>query len=212
MVTRTLQRTIDTMDQLRSIIESPAPDALSILKEKDYLDEHCQAFIAQSPFLLLATASRDGRCDISPRGDAPGFVLVLDERTVVLPDRPGNRRLDSMENMIDNPHAALIFLVPTMEETLRVQGRATIVEDDDLLAQMAVRGKAPRLGIVIETEEVYFQCAKALKRSKLWDPASWIDREQLPSFARILADQVKQPDRSVEVIDEQLKASAERLY
>lgn len=212
MVTRTFQRTIGTLDELRGIIESPAPDALSILKEKDHLDEHCQAFIARSPFLLLATAGADGRCDVSPRGDGPGFVLVLDERTLVVPDRPGNRRLDSMRNIIENPRAGLIFLVPTMEETLRVNGRATIVEDDELMARMTVRGKAPRLGIVIDTEEVYFQCAKALKRSRLWDPATWAERETLPSFAKILTDQVRQPDRTVEAIDEQLRASAKRLY
>src|SRR5688500_1877904 len=121
---RTFNQVVTSMEQLRGIIESPKLDALSILKEHTELDAHCRAFVAQAPFLLLATAGASGRCDVSPRGDAPGFVRVLDERTIVIPDRPGNRRIDSMRNIIENPHAGVVFMVPNVDETLRVNGRA----------------------------------------------------------------------------------------
>ncbi len=185
---------------------------MSLLKQKETLDEHCRSVIAAAPFMLLATAGRDGRCDVSPRGDAPGFVMVLDDRTIVIPDRPGNRRLDSLENIIGNPHAATLFMVPNMDETLRVNGRAWITDDPDLLSQMKMQNKQPILGIVIEAEEVYFQCARAFKRSKIWQPESWIDRSTLPSFAQILYDQVQPEGETVENLEIYTAEGNRRLY
>ena len=185
---------------------------MSLLKQKETLDEHCRSVIAAAPFMLLATAGRDGRCDVSPRGDAPGFVMVLDDRTIVIPDRPGNRRLDSLENIIDNPHAATLFMVPNMDETLRVNGRAWITDDPDLLSQMKMQNKQPLLGIVIEAEEVYFQCARAFKRSNIWRPESWIDRSSLPSFAQILYDQIRPEGETIENLERYNAESNRRLY
>jgi PPOX class probable FMN-dependent enzyme len=203
---------IERTDQLRALIPAPQPDAPAVRKQRPRLDAHCRAVIAQAPFLLLATAGSDGRCDVSPRGDAPGFVQVLDDETLAIPDRPGNRRLDSLQNILDNPHAGLIFLVPGMDETLRVNGRAMLVRDPDLLAQMPARGKTPTLAIVIETEEVYFQCARAFKRSRLWQPDTWLDRDTLPTLGRILKDQARIDDLTVEQIDCYLDEANRNLY
>jgi PPOX class probable FMN-dependent enzyme len=212
MVTTSTGHRIASVEQLREMIPSPDPTALSILKQKETLDEHCRSVIATAPFMLLATAGPDGRCDVSPRGDAPGFVMVLDERTIVIPDRPGNRRLDSLENILNNPYAGTLFMVPNMDETLRVNGRAWLTDDPDLLSQMTMQNRQPLLGIVIEAEEVYFQCARAFKRSKLWQPDTWIDRSALPSFAKILHDQIKPDGMSVETLETYNEESNRRLY
>lgn len=174
---------VETIERLREIVPAPEPTAFAIRKQKETLDEDCRAVIAAAPFMLLATAGADGRCDVSPRGDAPGFVLVLDERTIVIPDRPGNRRLDSLENTLSNGFAATIFMVPNLDRTLRINGRAWITEDSELLSRMTMQNQPPLLGIVIETEEVYFQFAGAFDRSKLWQPDTWLDRAALPSFS-----------------------------
>src|SRR6266850_657043 len=133
---------ITNEQELRAIIGTPGPRA--VLKQRPVLDDYCRAFIARSPFVLMATAGGDGRCDVSPKGDAPGFVLVLDERRLLIPDRPGNKRIDGMRNLLQNPHVGLIFLIPGLEETLRVNGRGWIVRDEDLLARCEVKGKLPR--------------------------------------------------------------------
>lgn len=151
------------------------------------LDSHCKDYIARSPFLLLATSDRDGSCDVSPRGDAPGFVLVLDEHRLVIPERPGNRRMDSLRNIVSNPHIGLIFLIPGLGETLRVNGRAYVTKDERLLQQMEANGKTPQLAIGVVVEECYMHCAKAFMRSNLWKPESWLAAQELPSAARILA-------------------------
>ena len=149
--------------ELREIVGVPV--ARSVQKERSTLDRHCRAFIARSSFLLIATAGADGRCDISPKGDAPGFVLVLDDRRLVIPDRPGNKRLDGMKNLLANPHVGLIFLVPGREETLRVNGRAWITRDPELLERSAVQGRTPSLAIGVEVEQCFLHCAKAFRRS-----------------------------------------------
>ena len=154
------------------------------------LDAHCRAFIALSPFAVLATSDAEGRMDASPRGDAPGFVAVLDDATLLLPDRPGNRRVDSYSNVLANPGVGLIFFVPGINETVRVNGRARVITDGDLLAKVAAQGKVPRTALLISVDEAYFHCAKALIRSKLWDPATRIERKQFPTLGRIIADQV----------------------
>lgn len=153
------------------------------------LDRHCRSFIALSPFLVIATADADGHADASPRGDAPGFVRVLDDVTLLLPDRPGNNLVDSYANTLANPGVGLIFLVPGIDETLRVNGTARIVTDPALLEGLAAQGKIPRTGLLIDVREAFFHCGKALKRARLWDPAQQVERARLPSLGRIIADQ-----------------------
>lgn len=203
---------VTSIERLREIINQPKPDAPAVRKQIDTLDAHCRAFIARSPFVLLSTAGAGGRCDVSPRGDGPGFVLVLDDRTLVVPDRPGNRRLDSFQNIIENPHAGLIFMVPNVDETLRVNGCAWLSEDPELLARMPMGGKTPSLGIVIEAEEIFFHCARAFKRARLWEPDTWIDRAELPTLGQILHDQLNPENTSVEDYDSWLDESNKRLY
>jgi PPOX class probable FMN-dependent enzyme len=170
------------------------PSERSLQKEMTKLDAHCRNFIALSPFLVIATAGADGLGDCSPRGDAPGFVAVLDDTTILIPDRLGNNRTDSLRNIIDNPGIGLLFLLPGVNETLRVNGIARITTDAALLAPLAAHGKAPRSGLLIEVKEAYLQCGKALIRSKLWDPATQIERARFPSLGKILADQIGLPD------------------
>lgn len=154
------------------------------------LDRHCRRIIALSPFCLLATQGPGG-ADISPRGDPAGFVRVLDDRTLLLPDRVGNNRLDNMLNLLANPRIGLLFLVPGMNETLRINGTARITDDARLLAPSAVNGRAPKVALVIAVEEAFLHCAKALVRAALWDPAARIDRASLPSYAAMLLDHVR---------------------
>lgn len=205
-------RTITSLDQLRDVINAPKTDSGVMRKELPFIDPHARNFIEKSPFALLSTSGSSGRCDVSPRGDGPGFVKVLDEKTVVIPDRPGNRRLDSMENILENPHAGLLFLIPNVEETLRLNGRATIIQDDELLATMAMKGKVPTLGILIEVEELFFHCARAFRRAELWQPDTWIDRSELPTLGKIMADQLKLGDEVVDEIDEGLDRANKNLY
>src|SRR5207248_6499030 len=171
---------------LRALLGTPSEVALK--KQIAALDGHCRALIAHAPFMLLATAGADGRCDVSPKGDPPGFARVLDDTHLVIPDRPGNKRLDGMRNILENPHVGLIFLVPARGETLRVNGRAAITRDPELLARMEVGGKRPLLAIGVEVEEVFLHCAKAFKRSRLWEPERWPDLAALASSARMFRD------------------------
>ena len=154
-------------------------------KLADRLTHATRRFVERSPFVLLATASADGRCDVSPRGDPPGFVRILDERTLLLPDRPGNRLADSLRNITENPHVGLLFLIPGLGETLRVNGRASVVTDRELLEPSAVEGKAPTLGILVEIEQVFTHCPKAFIRSELWNPERYADRSELPSAGEV---------------------------
>jgi PPOX class probable FMN-dependent enzyme len=165
---------------------------LAQMKELTRLDKHCRAFIALSPFLVLATSDAEGRLDASPRGDAPGFVLVLDDTMLLLPDRPGNNRVDSYGNVVANPGVGLIFFVPGIDETLRVNGRASVTTDASLLADAEAMGKVPRAGLLIAVEQAFFHCAKALKRSHLWDAGRHVERGSFPSLGKIIADQTAQ--------------------
>jgi len=167
-----------------------APSERAVRKQLDHLDPHCRAFIALSPFAVLATTDGAGNVDASPRGDAPGFVHVLDAHTLVLPDRPGNRRIDSLQNIIAHPGIGLIFFVPGIDETVRVNGTAVITTDAATLAPLAAQGKTPTSAIVVTVREAYYHCAKALIRSKLWDPATRTDRATFPSLGQILVDQI----------------------
>jgi PPOX class probable FMN-dependent enzyme len=162
---------------------------LAIAKTRPALDRYSRQFIAMSPFLVISTADSEGKADLSPRGDPPGFVHVVDDRTILIPDRPGNNRLDTMANITANPNVGCLFFIPGFEDTLRLNGKARITDDAALLAHCTVNGKAPKVGILITVEEVFMHCAKALKRSKLWGPEYRQDRTQLPSIARIILEQ-----------------------
>ena len=182
--------------ELRDILGSPSERAVK--KDIAGLDEHGRAYIARSPFMLLATSSATGRCDVSPKGDAPGFVRVLDDHHLVVPERPGNRRLDGMRNIVDNPHVGMIFLIPGREETLRVNGRAWIVRDAEILASLTARGKEPPVAIGVEIEECFFHCPKAFRRSELWEPERWPDRDALPTMACVIYDQIRPEGKTLE--------------
>jgi PPOX class probable FMN-dependent enzyme len=207
--TTTFSDTITTLEQLRQII--PPPNELAVRKQISTLDEHCRAFIARSPFLFLATSNARGDCDVSPKGDAPGFVQVLDDSTLAIPDRPGNNRLDSLTNILENPHAGVLFLIPGADWTLRVNGRASIVRDADILERCAVAGKQPALAIAVEVEEAFLHCPKCVLRSKLWDSDAWSAQDDL-SFAQIARDHVKLQDVPVEVVQQALDKAHETLY
>ncbi|VFR34986.1 Phosphohydrolase (MutT/nudix family protein) [plant metagenome] len=163
------------------------PAAASIKKEIDYLHPHYQAFVKAAPFVALATQGPDG-LDVSPRGDPAGFVHLHDDRTLLLPDRRGNNRIDSLRNIVHDPRVALLFLIPGVGETLRVNGRAVITTDPGLLARFAVAGKLPLSVLVVHVEKVFFQCSRAVLRARLWDPAVQIARTALPSTGTILQD------------------------
>ncbi|MBB4120983.1 pyridoxamine 5'-phosphate oxidase family protein [Martelella radicis] len=153
------------------------------------LDDHATAFIERAPFLCLGTQGSDGRADVSPRGDPAGFVKVLDANTLAIPDRPGNNRLDSLSNIIANPSVGLLFIIPGFDDTLRINGTAQLVRDPELLESMSVKGRAPKLAIVVSIDEVFMHCAKAFRRSHLWDPAHFQDRAGFPSLSKIILDQ-----------------------
>ena len=193
---------VASLDELRVLMGEPSEVALR--KDIGRLDEHCRAFIARAPFVLVATADARGRCDVSPKGDAPGFVLVVDDQHLLIPDRPGNKRFDGMRNLLENPGVGLLFLLPGSEETLRVNGRATIVRDPEWLARLAAQGKTPQLAIAVEVEEAFLHCAKCVKRSGLWEPARWPDREGLASPAQMFRDHARLP-LSVEELDRRLQ-------
>jgi PPOX class probable FMN-dependent enzyme len=171
--------------ELRELYGQPSDGAIA--KEIDYVHPHYRAMIEASPFVVMATCGPDG-LDVSPRGDPAGFVVVQDEHTLLIPDRRGNNRADSLNNLIADPRIALLFLIPGVGETLRVNGRAEISVEPPLLERFPAQGKLPRSVIVVHVERVYFQCPKALVRSDLWNPAKHIERKALPSTGTILAD------------------------
>lgn len=179
---------VEDLGQLREVYG--APSERSLKKQLTRFDEHCRAFIARSPFLVIASSDPSGRCDASPKGDTPGFVEVLDDETLLIPDRLGNNRVDTIGNLLARPGVGLIFFVPGLNETLRVNGTARITTDPALLEPLAVNGKAPRSGILVTADEVYFHCGKALIRSDLWNPEKQLRRSEFPSLGHILADQI----------------------
>ena len=178
--------TVNSEQALRELYGHPGERAVA--KEQARLDEPTRAFIAHSPFLVMGTAGADGRCDVSPKGDAPGFVHVLDDHHLAIPDRLGNNRLDGLRNVVDNPHVGLIFFIPGREDTLRVNGRATISRDEALLERLAVNGKRPQTALVVEVEQTFMHCARAFKRAGLWDPQRWPDASGVPSMQRMIWD------------------------
>ena len=170
-----------------------SPKQIVLDKQTDRLNELTKQFIERSPFVCVASAHPEGGLDVSPRGDPAGFVRVLDERTLLLPDRPGNKLADTLTNLLADPRIALLFLIPGVGDTFRVNGRARITDDPGLLAPCAVEGKVPKLGILVSIEEAYTQCAKALIRSDLWNPDKHIERSELPSSGEILREIKRDP-------------------
>ncbi|MCC6470877.1 MAG: pyridoxamine 5'-phosphate oxidase family protein [Alphaproteobacteria bacterium] len=171
---------------------------LARLKQLDHLDKHCRNFIAHSPFLVIGTTRPGQGTDVSPRGDAPGFVQVLDDRTLAIPDRPGNNRLDTMSNLTHAPEVGLIFFIPGIDETLRVNGMASLTRDPALLAKAAVNGKLPTLCIKVAVREAFLHCGKALKRSRLWSQDYRVEPKSFPSLGRMIVEQVKPKDVTIE--------------
>lgn len=203
------QHVLATEAEIRAIVGTPIPR--SILKEQTRIDGHFRAFIAASPFLLIATSGADGTCDVSPKGDAPGFVRVLDDTRLVIPDRNGNKRLDGITNLLANPRIGLLFMVPGRDETLRINGRACITNDPALLAPSAVNGVTPRMAIGVEVEQAFFHCVKSFHRSRLWAHETWPAPDALPSYVCAIFDQIK-PKETLEEFERGVKESNAKLY
>ncbi|MGH8632626.1 MAG: pyridoxamine 5'-phosphate oxidase family protein [Burkholderiales bacterium] len=182
--------TVSTAAELRAIYGTPPPNSLALRCVIPRLDKHHRAFIALSPFVVIASTDARGLPDVSPRGDLPGFVAVLDEHTLLLPDRPGNKKLLTLSNILENPNVALLFLVPGREDSLRVSGRAQITTEPTLLAPLAVQGKRPRSALIVTVEQAWLHCGKALIRSRLWEAQAQVAPDALPTFGRMLADQI----------------------
>ena len=201
---------ITTEDQLRAVIGEPSGRAVDKVQKR--LDKHCISLIEHSPFMLIASTDDAGNLDVSPKGDPAGFVRVLDERTLAIPDRKGNRRADTFSNVLKNPHVALLFLVPGFRETLRVTGTAQVVRDTDLRESMAVNGSAPELVLVVSVMDTFFHCAKCVIRSGIWQPERWIDVSDMPTFGTILKDQTHAHEPAEEVNAQIEESYKNRLY
>jgi len=192
---------VSTREELRARYGEASPRAKA--KELKKLDGHCRGFLAKSPFVLIGSQDASGRADVTPKGDKPGFVAVLDDHTLAIPDRPGNNRLDTWENLLENPSVGLLFLIPGMDETLRVEGIGRITFDDSLRARTAAEGKLAISVLVVEVRSAFMHCAKAFMRSELWKPETWPDRSKLPTLGKILKDQIGF-EASAEETDRQL--------
>jgi uncharacterized protein len=200
---------IGSAEELRALVGEPNPRAAN--KDRARLHEHDRSWLAASPFCLLATSAADGTCDVSPKGDPPGFTVVIDDTTIAIPERPGNRRTDGFHNIVTNPHVGLIYLVPGRGDTLRINGRARLVRDAPFFDDMVLKGHRPLLALVVEIEQIFYHCSKAFLRSKLWDPASWGGVE-LPSRAQI-SQTLERPEDSIEELDRYYGPDYERgLY
>lgn len=193
---------IESEEQLRKIYAEPSEGA--VRKQLPALESHARTFIARSPFLVIGSQDAEGRADATPKGDMPGFVTVLDDRTIAIPDRPGNNRLDTFRNIIGNPAVGLIFMIPGMNETLRINGRARLTADPELCERLGMNGRAARSVMLVRVDEVFMHCAKAFIRSSLWTPEAWPDRSEMPTLGTILRDQIA-VSRSAEAIDTALE-------
>jgi PPOX class probable FMN-dependent enzyme len=196
LMTRLRAHQVTTEAELYEI--NGVPSKVIAEKHTDYLTPLIEDFIARSPFFLIATADAGGNCDVSPKGDAQGVVKVLDPRTIAIPDRLGNKRVDGHRNILENGHIGLIFMIPNVDETVRLNGRCFITREPDLLESMALQGRAPKLATVVEIDEVYMHCARSFLRSGLWKPESWPDPDTIPTLAAIMCEQkdLPAPDES----------------
>lgn len=206
MTFETLEKTIEDADTLRAHYGPPLEVAVALNKTR--LDKHHKAFIALSPFVCISASDATGQPTISPKGDAPGFVQVLDDNTLVIPDRPGNKQIITLSAIVENPKVGLIFLVPGRKETLRIEGHAKIALDDDVLAAGKVQGKLPPAALVITVTRAHIHCGKSVVRSNLWDPAIQIDKDAIPSYGQIIKDQAGDPELTAEAAD----ALVEHVY
>lgn len=200
---------IETVEQLRTIYRQPKE--LAAKKVIPRLEKHSKHLIELSPFLVISTMGDDGIADVSPRGDAPGFVQVIDDETMAIPDRPGNNRLDTLSNILANPSVGTIFFVPGIDEVLRINGNAEIRDDEDLRQRFEVKGKLPASVILIKTKEIYLHCAKAIMRAGLWDASAQVDRKTLPTIGQMIVDQVG-GNRPTESHDDVKRAYEKVLY
>ena len=199
---------IDSDEELRAFVGEPTVRVAT--KVRPALDEIHVEWLANSPFCLVATSAKDGTCDVSPKGDPAGFTLVLDEKTIAIPDRPGNRRVDGFRNILSNPSVGLLYLIPGRGDTLRINGRARLVREGNFFHQMVVKGHRPELALLVDIEEVFFHCSKAFLRAQLWDPDSW-NPASVPSRPEIA--RMENPERSKEELAEYYGPSyADRLY
>ena len=198
---------ITSQEQLRTIYREPGSPALK--KQHATIGEHDRAFLAHSPFVVVATSAADGSCDVSPKGGPPGFVTVLDEHTIAIPDLSGNNRLDSMSNVLENAGIGLLFFVPGLCDTLRVNGRARLSTDPAVLDAATVAGARPKVAFVVDVEEVFLHCQKALRRASIWDPAAWPSLDDLPSAGTMYRDQMGL-DMPGEAIDAVLEESYQK--
>ena len=180
--------------ELRELVGEPLPRVAA--KDRPALHEYDKCWLASSPLCFVATSGADGSCDVSPKGDPPGFTLVLDDTTIAIPERPGNRRADGFRNILTNPHVGLIYLVPGRGDTLRINGRARLVRDAPFFDQMTVKGHRPLLAVVVDIDQVFYHCSKAFLRSELWQPATW-NPEAVPSRAQIV-QRLERPDEALE--------------
>lgn len=202
--------TIDSMKLLREVYRPPA--ARAGLKVLDHLDVHCRRFIALSPFCVISSARADGRSDASPRGDPPGSLAhVLDDRTLLLPDRPGNRQVDTLMNVVERPYVGLLFFVPGLTETLRINGRAEISTDPAYLDLLAINGRPPISVLKVAVEEAFLHCAKALIRARIWDADAQVDRASFPTYGQVLADQIAGAD-AAEIDAGEAESARTELY
>ena len=203
VITSRFKNVITTEEDLREQLGWPSERARD--KIITALDQHCRDLIAASPIAFLATTNSDGTVAVAPNGDPAGYVTVLDDNTIVIPDRPGNRRFDGLVNVFSNPGVGMIFVIPGMRETLRVNGTASVVRDPDLLESLAVAGKLPWLAIVVDVKEAFMHCPKAFLRSELWEPETWPSREDLPTMACILIDHAHNGKGNVEEMEADMK-------
>lgn len=202
---------ITSAEQLRALVGHPHP--LNVVKAVSVLDDHCRAFLALSTFCTIATCSAAGRMDVSPKGDPAGFAVALDERTIAIPERPGNRRCDTFTNVLENPAIGLIFLVPGVDETLRVNGMATLSADPALLSRLVAFGHLPKLALVVHVEEAFVHCGKALKRGSVWDPAAQSpERGGLASMGEILHAHTAARANELGITQDRLCEMAEHDY
>lgn len=199
---------ITSLEEIEDMIGTPSK--LAENKVVHHLDEDCISFIKASPFLVISTSNQSGNCDASPRGDKAGFVHILDEKHFIIPERPGNRRIDSIKNIITNSQIGILFIIPGLNETLRINGKAIITSDKNLLNQLEANGHIPSLGIIVEVEEIFIHCAKAFIRSSIWNPENWPKKKDYPSPSQMLARHTRTKKTEVE---KQLKESyLKRLY
>lgn len=206
---RILTHQVTTLEHLRAIIGEPSEAIMT--KHTAWLTPSIREFIAAAPFFTLASADAQGNCDVTPRGDTQSMVQILDDETIVIPDRVGNKRIDTFRNILENPHVALLFFIPGIEEALRINGRATITTDPEMLAAMALQGKTPQVGILVEIDEVFVHCARAMLRARLWKPETWPDDDTIPTLAQIWNEQknLPPPDESSGKRQEEYR---QRLY